>query len=145
MRTALVGTPINVAAVVAEVTSPASGALAIFVGTVRNVNQGRAVEGIEYNAYAPMAEAELAAIAREAGAQFGTDHIVIEHRTGYLALGDASVLIAVSHPHRAPAMDAMRWAIEALKERVPIWKREHYTDGTREWVAQGGAEGATHA
>lgn len=137
MRTALVGRAIDVAALAAEVSAPSNGALALFVGTVRNENDGRAVDGIEYNAYAPMAERELAAIAAEAVTRFGTGHVVIEHRTGYLALGEASVAIAVAHPHREQAMTGARWIIEALKQRVPIWKREHYSDGTREWMGQG--------
>ncbi len=137
MRTALVGVPIDLAAIAAEVLTPAEGALSLFVGTVRNENGGRPVDGIEYNAYAPMAERELALLADEACAQFGTEHVVIEHRTGFLALGEASVAIAVAHAHRAPALNAARWIIEELKRRVPIWKLEHYTDGTREWVGQG--------
>ncbi len=137
MRTALVSAPIDIGAIAAEVASPANGALSLFVGTVRNVHDGRSVDGIEYNAYAPMAECEMAAIAREAGERFGTRHIVIEHRTGYLALGEASVAIAVAHPRRANALDATRWIIEALKARVPIWKLEHYADGTRQWVEHG--------
>ncbi len=136
MRTAVVDRPIDVAALVAEVTAPANGAVSLFVGTVRDVNDGRAVEAIEYNAYAPMAEHEMGEIAREASEQFGTPHIVIEHRTGYVALGQASVAIAVAHARRAPAMDASRWIIEQLKVRVPIWKKEHYVDGTREWTGQ---------
>lgn len=138
MRTALLGRPLDVATAAAEVGAPAMGALSLFVGTVRDVNEGRAVDGIEYNAYAPMAEREMAQIADEARERFGTDRIVIEHRTGYLPLGEASVLIAVAHARRAPAMDASRWILEELKRRVPIWKCEHYTDGTREWVGQGG-------
>ena len=143
MRTGLVGRPIDVVAIVAEVMAPANGALSLFIGTVRNVNEGRAVDGIEYNAYAPMAEREMASLAAEAAERFGTDHIVIEHRTGYLALGEASVAIAVAHARRSNAMDATRWIIEALKQRVPIWKLEHYRDGTREWVEHGA--GAPHA
>lgn len=137
MRTAVVDRPIDVASLVAEVTSPSNGALSLFIGTVRNVNDGRAVEAIEYNAYAPMAEREMGDIAREAAEQFGTLHIVIEHRTGYVALGQASVAIAVAHPHRANAMDASRWIIEQIKGRVPIWKMEHYVDGSRQWTGQG--------
>ena len=136
MRTAVVDRPLDVAALVAEVTAPANGALSLFIGTVRDVNDERAVEAIEYNAYAPMAEREMDEIAREAAERFGTAQIVIEHRTGYVALGQASVAIAVAHAHRAPAMDASRWIIEQLKLRVPIWKKEHYVDGTREWTGQ---------
>ena len=136
MRTAVVDRPIDVAALVAEVTTPANGALSLFIGTVRDVNGNRTVEAIEYNAYAPMAEREMDEIAHEAAERFGTAHIVIEHRTGYVTLGQASVAIAVAHAHRAPAMDASRWIIEQLKVRVPIWKKEHYVDGTREWTGQ---------
>lgn len=139
MRTAIVDRPIDVTALVAEVTASAHGALSLFVGTVRDVNDGRAVEAIEYNAYAPMAERELGEIAHEAAARFGTSSIVIEHRTGYVALGQASVAIAVAHARRAPAMDASRWIIEQLKVRLPIWKMEHYADGTREWTGQASA------
>ncbi len=136
MRTAIVSAPIDVAALTAEVAAPANGAVSLFVGTVRDVNDGRAVTGIEYSAYSAMAERELDEIAREAGARYGTTHVVVEHRTGYVALGAASVAIAVAHAHRGPAMDATRWIIEQIKERVPIWKMEHYVDGAREWVGQ---------
>ncbi|HEX4932856.1 MAG TPA: molybdenum cofactor biosynthesis protein MoaE, partial [Gemmatimonadaceae bacterium] len=122
MRVALVTAPIDVAALLAEVTVPSSGATALFLGTVREVNEGRAVEGIDYSAYESMALREMTAIAREASETFGTEHVVIEHRLGFLALAEASVAIAVSHPRRAPAMEAMRYAIEELKRRVPIWK-----------------------
>ena len=133
-RTAIVTRPIDCAALLAEVASPAFGATSMFVGTVREVNEGRAVTGMEYASYEAMAAAELARIAEEAAATFGTTALVIEHRIGTLALGDASVAIAVAHAHRAPALEATRYAIEQLKQRVPIWKREHYTDGTREWI-----------
>jgi molybdopterin synthase catalytic subunit len=81
-----------------------------------------------------MATRELDSIVREAAARFGTMHVVIEHRLGTLDIGDASVVIAVAHPRRAAAFDAARFVIEELKRRVPIWKREHYADGTLEWV-----------
>jgi molybdopterin synthase catalytic subunit len=81
-----------------------------------------------------MAERELRDIAREACERFGSGDIVIEHRIGVLELGDASVAIAVAHPHRGEAYEASRYVIEQLKRRVPIWKLEHYVDGTREWV-----------
>jgi molybdopterin synthase catalytic subunit len=147
MRTALVGQAIDVASIAAAVESPGNGAISLFVGTVRNVNDGRSVDGIEYNAYAPMAERELAQIAQQAVERFGTVHIVIEHRTGFLALGEASVAIAVGHPHRAQATDGARWIIEELKQRVPIWKMEHYTDGTRQWVehGEGRVQGRSHS
>ena len=89
-----------------------------------------------------MAERELGAIVGEASSRFGTPHIVVEHRLGTLAVGDASVGIAVAHPRRAAAFDAARFIIEELKRRVPIWKREHYVDGTREWVDPTGGRAA---
>jgi molybdopterin synthase catalytic subunit len=134
MRTALVAHPLDPCALLAETTRTANGATLLFVGTVREVNEGRPVTGIDYTAYAAMAERELASIARDACERFGTPDVVVEHRTGTLGLGEASVAIAVAHPRRAQAYEASRWIIEELKRRVPIWKREHYADGTREWV-----------
>ena len=134
MRIAIVKRPIDPQALVAEVARTANGATILFLGTVRDVNDGRAVSGIEYASYESMAARELDAIAREASARFGTDDIVVEHRIGRLGLGEVSVAIAVAHPHRAEAYDASHFVIEELKRRVPIWKREEYLDGTREWV-----------
>ena len=133
-RVALVEGPIEPAALVAEVASETCGATTLFLGPVRDVNDGRRVTGIEYSAYAAMANRELATIAREAGERYAPARIVVEHRLGALGLGEISVGIAVAHPRRAPALDAQRYVIEELKRRVPIWKREHYADGSREWV-----------
>ncbi len=141
MRSAIVSRPLDPAALLAEVSGSANGAAVLFVGTVRNVNEGREVTGIEYSGYAPMAERELEAIVAEAAEHFGTSNIAVEHRLGRLALLEASVAIAVAHPHRAAAYDASRYVIEELKRRLPIWKREEYVDGTREWV--GTARGQT--
>jgi len=134
MRVAVVGTPLDPAALLAEVASVANGASIVFVGTVRDMNDGRAVTGMEYTAYEGMAVRELETIVAEAGLRFDTDDIVVEHRVGRLELGEASVVIAVAHAHRAEAYEASRFVIEELKRRVPIWKREEYVDGTREWV-----------
>jgi len=134
MRAALVDRVIDIPRLVAEVASNGNGATLLFVGTVRDVNNGRAISGMEYSAYQSMAEHELAEIVAEAATKFETQDIVVEHRIGVLGLGDASVAIAVAHPHRGPAYEASRYVIEQLKQRVPIWKLEHYTDGTREWV-----------
>jgi molybdopterin synthase catalytic subunit len=134
MRTAVVRTPLDPAAALAEVGNVANGASILFVGTVRELNEGRAVSGIEYAAYQSMAARELDMIVTEAASRFGTDDIVVDHRIGQLGLGEASVVIAVGHAHRAEAYDASRFVIEELKRRVPIWKREEYVDGTREWV-----------
>jgi molybdopterin synthase catalytic subunit len=134
MRAAIVTRSIDPAALLTEVASVTRGASVLFVGTVRDTNDGRAVTGIEYAAYESMAARELEAILAEAAVRFGTDDVVVEHRIGTLHLGEASVAIAVAHAHRAPAYDASRFIIEQLKRRVPIWKREHYADGTREWI-----------
>jgi len=138
MRSALTDRPIDTAALVAEVARGANGATLLFIGTVRNVNDDQTVTGIEYSAYRPMAEREMADIVREASERFGTSNVVVEHRLGELTIGDASVAIAVAHPRRGGAYDASRYVIEQLKKRVPIWKLEHYADGTREWVGAGG-------
>ncbi len=134
MRSAIVTQPVNAAALLTEVASTANGALILFVGTVRDENDGRPVLGIEYSAYAEMAERELAAIVAETAARFGTSDIVVEHRLGTLELGEASVVIAVGHARRAVAYDASRHLLEELKRRLPVWKREGYADGSREWV-----------
>ena len=145
MRTAIVERPLDPCGLLAEVESHANGAAVLFVGTVREMNDGRPVTGIDYSAYVPMAERELDAIVREASDRFGTSHVVVEHRLGTLGLGEASVVIAVAHPRRSPAYDASRYVIEELKRRVPVWKREGYVDGESEWVpgftAAAGPEG----
>lgn len=130
----LVRHPIDPGALVAAVARPANGAILLFLGVVRETNDGRGVTGIEYSAYEAMAEREIGDIARECGERFGIADVLIEHRLGELGLEEASVGIAVAHPHRGEAYEASRWVIEELKRRVPIWKREHYVDGTREWV-----------
>lgn len=135
MRTAMVTRPIDAAAILAECASARNGATLLFLGTVRDMNDGQAVTALDYSAYGSMAEKELASIASEAGSRWQTSDIVIEHRTGELGLGDISVAIAVGHPHREPAYEASRYLIEELKKRLPVWKREHYASGAREWVA----------
>ncbi len=134
IRTAVVTEPIDAAAVLREVESPGHGASILFIGTVREVNDGKRVAGMDYSAYVAMAEREMASIATEAAERFSGSFVVIVHRIGELAIGEASVAIATSHAHRDEAYSASRYAIEQLKTRVPIWKREHYTDGTREWI-----------
>jgi len=133
-RVAITRRPLDVAALLREVADVRHGATVLFIGTVRDQNEGRSVEGIEYAAYEPMAVAELQRIAEECVSRFGSDAIVVEHRLGRLALGESSVAIVVAHPRRAAAFDASRWLLEELKRRVPIWKREEYADGTRDWV-----------
>lgn len=136
MRTAIVERPLDACALLDEIAHPRNGASVLFVGTVRDVNDGAPVSGLDYSSYAGMAERELAAIVAEACERWGTTDIVVEHRVGSLELGDASVVIAVAHPHRSEAYEASRYVIEELKKRLPVWKREHYVDGRSEWVNQ---------
>jgi molybdopterin synthase catalytic subunit len=134
MYSAIVEAAIDVTAILQRVAREANGAAVLFVGTVRELNDGRAVLGIEYTAYRSMAERELATIVEEAAALADSNDIAVEHRLGQLALGDCSVAIAVAHPHRERAFEAARYIIEEIKQRVPIWKRKQYVDGSREWV-----------
>jgi molybdopterin synthase catalytic subunit len=134
IRAAVITGPIDTGRLLAEVESPAHGASILFVGTVRDVNDGKSVQGMDYTAYVAMAEREMGAIAGEAAERFPGSFVVIVHRIGELAIGDASVAVATSNAHRDAAYAASRYAIEQLKARVPIWKREHYTDGSREWI-----------
>lgn len=144
MRAALVTRPLDIAALVAEVAHPGTGATTLFVGTVRDQHEGRAVSGIDYEAYGPMALRELETILAEAAERFATDRVVVEHRLGTLAVTEASIAIAVAAPRRVAALEAQRYVIEAVKARVPIFKREHYVDGTRAWVDnRGGSVVAT--
>ena len=117
-----------------EASGPSFGAILVFLGVVRDVNDGRSVTGIEYSAYEAMAAMQLDEIAREGAERFGPANVVIVHRLGELGLQEESVGIAIAHAHRDAAYQLSRWCIEELKRRVPIWKREHYSDGTREWV-----------
>lgn len=140
MRTAIVDRPINVAALLHEVANVRHGANVLFVGTVRDTNDGAPVSGLDYSSYTEMAEQELATIVLEASERWDTSDIVVEHRIGSLELGEASVAIAVAHPHRAEAYAASRYVIEELKKRLPVWKREHYVDGRSEWVTSANAD-----
>jgi molybdopterin synthase catalytic subunit len=134
IRADVVNRVIDPSAVLAQVGAPDDGAVLLFLGTVRNHAGGESVGGMTYEAYESMAAPVLAEIANEAAERLGTDRLVVIHRVGELAIGDVSVAIAVSSPHRAQAYDASRYVIEEIKKRLPIWKREHYTSGRSEWV-----------
>ena len=117
-----------------DLGSRADGALLLFVGRVRDHNDGRSVARLRYEAYAEMAERELEAILREAADRCEVTRIEAVHRTGELEIGEASVAIAVASPHRAAAFEASRYVIEEIKKRLPVWKREAYADGSDAWV-----------
>lgn len=126
--------PIRADDVLDKVGGPEAGAVALFLGVVRNANEGRAVSGMEYEGYAAMARDELSAIVAEAAQRTESGRVAAVHRLGALKVGEASVAIAVSSPHRAPAFDAARHVIEEIKKRLPVWKREHYVDGEPAWL-----------
>jgi molybdopterin synthase catalytic subunit len=126
--------PIDPAALSRELRDPAAGACATFEGWVRNRNDGRMVRALDYEAYSALAEKEGQRILEEAHARFSILKAVCAHRTGALVLGDLAVWVGVAAAHRGAAFDACRYIIDQAKLRVPIWKREHYADGTAEWV-----------
>lgn len=134
LRASLTRDPIDTSAVLGAVGSSDNGAALLFLGTVRQVNEGRAVTGMRYDAYQEMAEQVLAQIVTEAAAADGARDIVAVHRIGELALGEVSVAIAVATPHREQAYAASRRIIEQIKLRLPVWKQEHYADDASRWL-----------
>jgi molybdopterin synthase catalytic subunit len=134
IHTAIVDAPIRNEDVLAHVGAHEDGAMLLFLGMVRDHADGRPVTGMTYESYEEMAEPVLREIALEAAQRIGSDRVAVVHRVGDLAIGEVSVAIAVSSPHRAEAFDASRYVIEEIKKRLPIWKKEHYADGAREWV-----------
>ena len=128
--------PLSLEAVVDEVLDESAGAVASFVGTVRRESRGRTVLFLEYEAYPEMAEDVMAQIARELEQRYDLWAVAIHHRVGRVELGEASVVIAVSAPHRQDALAACRDAIETLKQTVPLWKKEVY-EGGEEWLGRG--------
>jgi molybdopterin converting factor subunit 1 len=125
--------PIDVAALEREVADPAAGAIVTFTGTTRRENSGRKVIRLEYEAYEPMALSEMRKLGREAGERSKIVRIAIRHRVGTVDIGETSVAIAVSAAHRAEAFEACRFAIDRLKEIVPIWKKEYF-EGGEVWI-----------
>jgi molybdopterin synthase catalytic subunit len=125
----LVREPIDPAALVARVRAPENGAVASFDGCVRNHSHGRPTLYLEYEAYESMALAKMREICAELHSRFAIHRVAMAHRLGRLEIGETSVFIAVSAPHRGPAFDACRFAIDTLKRTVPIWKKEYFEDG----------------
>jgi molybdopterin synthase catalytic subunit len=131
--------PIDPAACRRALEHPAAGASVAFEGWVRDHNEGRPVTALEYEAYPALAQEEGRRILAEAQARFGALHVAATHRTGRLAVGDLAVWVGASAAHRDAAFAACRYVIDELKRRVPIWKREHYADGSASWVSPAGA------
>jgi molybdopterin synthase catalytic subunit len=126
--------PIDYHALTEEVRRPDCGAVVTFLGTVRDLTDGRVTVALDYEAYPGMAEKKMAEIEAETRSRWPVGGMMMIHRLGHLAVGEVSVAVFVSCPHRGQAFDACRYAIDRLKELVPIWKKENWADGSTEWV-----------
>ena len=126
--------PIDVALVLREVQSPEAGAVVLFLGTVRRTTDDKQTEWLQYECYPEMAQSKLAEMESEARSKWPLQQCVIVHRLGRLSVGQTSVAIAVSSAHRREAFEAGQWLIDRIKQVVPIWKKENYTDGSDNWV-----------
>src|SRR6476469_5043492 len=129
--------PIDHAALTERVRSNLAGAVCLFLGTVREMTGDRRTSSLDYEAYPEMAQRKMEELEAEARRRWPVIEAAIVHRVGHLELGDVSVAVAVSTPHRGHSFEACRWLIDTLKEVVPIWKKERWADGTEEWVHPG--------
>jgi molybdopterin synthase catalytic subunit len=133
--------PLSLEEVYAQADDPANGAIVVMSGMVRNQTDGKPVVSLEYQAYEPMALRVFYQIAADIRAQWSNvNRVVIHHRIGHLRIGEISVLVAVGCPHRSEAFEACRYAIDTLKHNAPIWKKEHWADGSSTWVSIGACE-----
>jgi molybdopterin synthase catalytic subunit len=130
----ITGEEIELGDVIRAVEAGDAGAIVHFLGIVRNNTEGREVSYLEYEAYPPMAEKKMAEIAQEIHEKWGLDRVAMIHRVGRLEIGEVSVAVAVASPHRKDAFEACHYAMNRLKQIVPIWKREVWVDGEEEWV-----------
>ena len=137
--------PIDYHALTEQVRHPGCGAVVTFLGTVRDLTGDRVTVALDYEAYPGMAEKKLAEIEQETRRRWPVSDIALVHRLGHLDVGEVSVAVAVSCPHRAQAFEACRHAIDRLKELVPIWKKENWSDGSTEWVHPSGERGTRNA
>jgi molybdopterin synthase catalytic subunit len=126
--------PLNIQSCIDWVMTPETGGVDVFIGTVRNSTKGKTVVRLEFEAYEPMAIAEMHKIAQQASEKWPVQKLLIHHRTGILNVGEVPVIIAVAAAHRDAAFDACRCVIDTLKQTVPIWKKEIFEDGET-WVA----------
>lgn len=133
--------PLSLEEIYAHADDPGNGAVVLMSGMVRDNTDGRTVKSLEYQAYAPMALQVFRQIAIEIRDRWSdVTRIAIHHRTGRLTVGEISVLVAVGCPHRSEAFEACRYAIDTLKHNAPIWKKEHWADGSSSWVSIGACE-----
>ncbi|MEX0978083.1 MAG: molybdenum cofactor biosynthesis protein MoaE [Pirellulales bacterium] len=133
----LITTPIDTDAVLRRVASPEAGAVVLFLGTTRQFTAGRETASLDYECFAEMARAKLGELEAEARRRWPVVGCAIVHRLGHLEIGEASVAVAVSSPHRHAAFEAGQWLIDTLKQVVPIWKKENWSDGESQWVHPG--------
>lgn len=133
----IVTEPIDPAGLLAEVASPQAGAVVLFLGTARELTGDRRTASLDYECYPAMAREKLAQLEAEARRRWPLVGCAIVHRVGHLDIGEASVAVAVSTAHRQAAFEAGQWLIDTLKEVVPIWKKENWTDGESQWVHPG--------
>lgn len=133
--------PLSVSEIYTLADDPANGAVVMMSGTVRNKTDGKPVVALEYQAYEPMALRVFSSIAAQIRASWSdVNRVVIHHRIGRLTIGEVSVLVAVGCPHRSEAFAACKYAIDTLKHNAPIWKKEHWDDGSSTWVSIGACE-----
>ena len=133
--------PLSLTEIYALADDPANGAVVLMSGTVRNQTDGKSVVALEYQAYEPMAVQVFTSIAAQIRQTWpDVNRVVIHHRIGRLEIGEISVLVAVGCPHRSEAFEACKYAIDTLKHNAPIWKKEHWADGSSSWVSIGACE-----
>lgn len=133
----IVSQPIDTDAVLAAAASPNAGAIVLFLGTTRRFTQERETASLDYECFPEMAEQKLRELEAEARSRWSLLGCAIVHRVGHVAIGEASVAVAVSTAHRQAAFEAGQWLIDTLKQVVPIWKKEHWADGQTQWVHPG--------
>jgi molybdopterin synthase catalytic subunit len=128
---------IDTQAILADVAHPHAGAVVLFLGTTRQITKGRETASLDYECYPEMATKKLSELESQARERWPLLNCIVVHRLGHLAIGEASIAIAVSSPHRRDAFEAGQWLIDTIKEVVPIWKQENWLSGTSEWVHPG--------
>jgi molybdopterin synthase catalytic subunit len=126
--------PIDVAGLLERAGNPSSGAVVLFLGTVRDLSEGRSVVGLDYDAYPSMALATLTEIIAAARQRWPLQHGEVVHRYGSMTVGDTAVALVASSAHRADAFEAARWMMDEIKKRAPIWKQEQWAEGGADWV-----------
>lgn len=133
----LTNDPIDTGKILEQVASPEAGAAVLFLGTAREITNGKRTVSLHYECYQEMAEKKLRELEEEARQRWPLCQCIVVHRLGHLAIGEASIAVAVSSPHRKQAFEAAHWLIDTIKQLVPIWKKENWADGTSDWVHPG--------